>query len=155
MQTTKTLSVSAIKNGTVIDHINANCAISILRLLHPTTDHTKITIGINLPSKSTGFKDVIKFEDKQPTAEELIKIAIIAPLATVNIIADYEVSEKFKVSPPKTVENIFCCPNPCCITNYEPMKTLFHLHYFRQETKLQCHYCRQPFKYIDIEALIR
>jgi len=149
MLTDKTLSVSAIKNGTVIDHINANSAISILRLLQPLNEHTKITLGINLPSKSTGYKDVIKFEDKVPTDEELIKIAVMAPLSTVNIISNYEITEKFKIHQPISVGEIFKCPNICCITNHEPMKSLFHLNYFRQESKFQCHYCRQRFIAID------
>ena len=141
----KTLLVSAIKDGTVIDHITAGHALKIVRLLN-LADHNKIvTLGLNLPSKENKYKDIIKVESLELTPKELNRISIFAPHATINIINDYEIVKKFETEMPDTVEYVIVCPNPNCITNNEIMDTRFHVKEEGENIKLKCSYCEKTF----------
>jgi len=55
----KTLRVSKIRNGTVIDHITRGHALDVAKILGITGRMDGIvTIAINVPSKSLGVKDM-------------------------------------------------------------------------------------------------
>ena len=64
----------------------------------------------------------------------------MAPKIVLNIIKDYEVKEKKTVETPNELRGIVRCNNPKCITNNEPMQTVFHVVDKEQRT-LKCHYC--------------
>ena len=142
---TKTLSVSAIKNGTVIDHIRAGQALRIMKLLRVLDNKNKVTLGLNLPSKSIGLKDLIKIENRVLTNDEANEIVTFAPEATINIIKDFEVTQKIKTHLPKTIINIFICPNPICITHNEPIESHFMIQEQGKQMQLICHYCEKSF----------
>ena len=142
---TKTLSVSAIQQGTVIDHITAGCAFKIVSLLRLEMVGTSVTLGANLLSDSLVRKDIIKIEDHELTCDEANKVAIFAPDATISIIEEYRVQKKFKVSIPKILDNAFPCPNARCITNHEPMGTRFIITSSHQNMLLHCDYCEKTF----------
>ena len=103
------LVVSALENGTVLDHIPAENVYKALDLLGLKDIESQITIGINLASKIHGKKGIIKIADKFFEDEELNKLALIAPNATVNIIRDFKVVEKKKLETPKEVIGIARC----------------------------------------------
>ncbi len=105
----------------------------------------KVTLGLNLVSKTMGFKDLIKIENQTISLKEAQQIAIFAPSATINIILNYEVADKFKVSFPETAQNIFHCLNPKCITNHEKVQTFFHLKRSKKEVLMSCKYCQKTF----------
>ena len=148
----KTLLVSAIKNGTVIDHLATGGAIKILRLLDLASHKKLVTVGLNLKSKTSRFKDLLKVEDRELTEEEANRVAIFSPEATINIIKNYRVVKKFTVAIPKVVASLIVCPNPKCITNHEPMETSFFvLHNGGKEVKLKCRYCEKIFHRDDIK----
>ena len=90
----KELVVSALENGTVLDHIPAENVYKALDLLDLKDIENQITIGINLTSKAQGKKGIIKIEDKFFEDDDLNKLALIAPKATVNIIRDFKVVER-------------------------------------------------------------
>ena len=92
--TDKELVVSALENGTVLDHIPAENVFKALDILNLRDEKSQITIGINLNSKLYGKKGIIKIADKFFKDEELNKLALIAPKATVNIIRDFRVVER-------------------------------------------------------------
>ena len=143
---TKTLSVSAIKNGTVIDHIRAGQAFRIMRLLRVLDDNKhKVTVGLNLPSKLVGLKDLIKIETRVLTNDEANEIVIFAPEATINIIHDFEVIEKITTHLPSSIAGVFSCPNPICITQKEPVISQFYIMEQQKTVKLACHYCEKEF----------
>ena len=57
------LKIRAIENGTVIDHITANKALHILKILGLPDETTKnVTIAMNVSSKEIGRKDILKIE---------------------------------------------------------------------------------------------
>ena len=115
----QTLSVSAIKNGTVIDHIPAGQALRIMRLLKLADAHQQITLGLNLVSKTLQQKDLIKIENKQFTEDEVDRISLLAPQATINIIEQFKVIEKIKNHLPNRITKILRCLNQNCVTHSE------------------------------------
>ena len=109
-----------------------------------------ITIGNNLASKKIGKKGIIKVADRFFKEEDLNKIALVAPAAQINIIRDYQVIEKRKVSLPDIVHGIIRCGNPKCITNNEPMETIFHVT-DKIDVQVRCHYCERSVTKEEIE----
>lgn len=146
----KELIVSALENGTVLDHIPAENVYKALDILDLKGLESQITIGINLNSKLYGKKGIIKIADKFFEDEELNKLALIAPNATVNIIKGFQVVEKKKLEMPAVVEGIAKCMNPKCITNHQPVKTRFKTIDNGNEISLLCHYCE---KITDVKGL--
>ena len=139
----KELVVSALENGTVLDHIPAENVYKALDLLDLKDIESQITIGINLASKIHGKKGIIKIADIFFEDEELNKLALIAPNATVNGIRDFKVVEKKKLETPKEVIGIAKCKNPKCVTNHQPIKTKFATVHEGDKISLKCHYCEK------------
>lgn len=136
------LRVSKIKDGTVIDHITGGHALDVANILGITGREKKvITIAINVPSKRFKRKDIVKIEGRELNPQEVHKIALLAPHATINIIRKYKVTEKQRVKLPNIIENIIECTNPACITNSnEPVKPKFYVE-SEEPLLLKCHYC--------------
>lgn len=132
--------VAAIKNGTVIDHIPAEKTYQVVNLLQLETLDTPVTIGYNYPSNKIGRKGIIKVSDKFFTDEEVSRLSVVAQNVVLNIIHDYEVVEKKTVKTPDELRGIVKCNNPKCITNNEPMNTVFHV-VNKEKGILKCHYC--------------
>ena len=128
MKTPRELKVKPIRNGTVIDHITANKALNVLKILGLPSKEAAVTIAMNVKSSQMGAKDIVKIEGRELKSREVDKIALIAPKATINIVREYEIIEKGKVTLLNNVRGILKCPNPNCITNTkEPVKTKFHV----------------------------
>ena len=132
--------VAAFKNGTVIDHIPAEKTYQVVNLLQLETLDTPVTIGYNYPSNKIGRKGIIKVSDKFFTDEEISRLSVVAQNVVLNIIHDYEVVEKKTVKTPDELRGIVKCNNPKCITNNEPMNTVFHV-VNKEKGILKCHYC--------------
>lgn len=139
----KHLKVSAIKNGTVLDHIPAEQLFKVIDILKLSTIDKQITFGSNLDSKLLGKKAIIKIADTYFRDDEINKIALIAPQAKINIINNFEVVEKRVLSVPQTIKGIVKCMNPMCITNHQPVATLFTTLATDPEIQLLCHYCEK------------
>ncbi len=137
----KTLKISKIKDGTVIDHISAGKALEVLNILGSNTG--SISIGIRVNSKKMGLKDVLKIENVFLEKEDLDRIALIAPDATISIVKNYDIIEKFNVEMPEKIYGIVKCSNQNCITNAnEPVKTEFIVD-GRNPVVLRCLYCNR------------
>lgn len=150
---TKTLSVSAIENGTVIDHIPAGQALRILHLLNIPAQKNRVTIGLNLSSKSLGLKDLIKIENRRLTETEANEITVFAPKATINLIENFEIIKKITTQLPPGISNVFDCLNPNCITQTEAVKTFFYLEEHHKHIKLTCKYCEKVFTHEQISTM--
>ena len=140
MMNKKERLVAAIENGTVIDHIPADKTFQVANMLRLNELPTTITIGNNYISKLVGKKGIIKVENKYFTNEEISQLSVVAPNVVLNIIKDYEVIEKKRVETPDMLQGIVKCNNPKCITNNEPMATIFHV-IDNEHGILKCHYC--------------
>ncbi|MBO8447818.1 MAG: aspartate carbamoyltransferase regulatory subunit [Bacteroidetes bacterium] len=137
------LKVSALENGTVLDHIPAENVYKALDILNLKGICNQITIGINLNSKLYGKKGIIKIADRFFEDDELNRLALIAPHATVNIIRNFQVVKKKKLVMPQEIEGIAKCMNPKCITNHQPVRTRFTVIEEDNEISLLCHYCEK------------
>ena len=136
------LMVRRIKEGTVIDHIDEGKGLQVLDALRiDGKDGSLITVALNVPSGKSKKKDIIKVENKFLKDDDTNKIAVIAPKATINIIKNYKLIEKRRVSLPNEIDRIFRCSNPDCITNSaEHIESVMDL--IDKETMiLKCRYC--------------
>ena len=111
------MEINPIKNGIVIDHIEAGKGMEIYNFLNLAELNCTVALIMNVPSKKTGKKDIIKID--ADIALDLDVLGYIAPETTVNFIKDGELKEKRKVELPKTVKNVIKCKNPRCITSVE------------------------------------
>ncbi|MGI0065841.1 MAG: aspartate carbamoyltransferase regulatory subunit [Nitrosotalea sp.] len=145
------LIVRRIKNGTVIDHIESGKGLKVLNALGiDGGDGNVITIALNVPSSKVAKKDIIKVENKFLQDKDTNKLALIAPKATVNIIQDYKLVEKRRVTLPNQIERIFRCSNPDCITNsdekIQPIMDVVD----KTGLVLRCRYCTRT---LDVNEL--
>ena len=93
-------------------------------------------------------KGLIKISGKFFTEDEINKLAVVCPNIRVVVIRDYKVAEKIEVTLPETLTDIVKCANPVCITNNEPMRTVF---YRKDGQTLKCRYCGKEQKIADIK----
>ena len=146
------LLVRRIRDGTVIDHIPAGRALTVLKILGLTgREGLRIALVMNVESRKLGMKDIVKVEGLTLTKEDTDKIALVAPTATINIVRGYKVVEKRKVSVPDLVVGIVHCTNPTCITRKkgEPIVPKFRK-ISERPLRLQCVYCGQVLDEHDI-----
>ena len=148
----KELKVTAIKDGTVIDHIPASSTFKVVSILNLEQHPEVVMLATNLHSKKLEKKGLIKVGGKIITSKEANAIAIIAPQATVNIIKDYKVVQKIFLSAPDELENLITCSNPECISNNYEMKTLFKV-ISKKPLVVRCNYCERVMQ--DGEILIK
>ena len=146
----KKLEVSAIEEGTVIDQIASKSTFKVANILNIQRIDQVVLVGVNLSSKKLGKKGIIKIGGKILTQEEVNKIALIAPDATVNIIEDSELVRKFKVALPDSIEGIVKCFNPNCVSNHQKIQSRFHV-INKNPIKIRCHYCERLMGTDDIE----
>jgi len=146
------LKISAIGEGTVIDHIPTDATFKVAEILDLENHQGVVSIATNLQSKRIGKKGIIKVGGKSLTQAEVNKIAIVAPDATVNIIKNYDVKEKIKVKTPEVIDNVVKCSNPVCITNNEQIATKFYV-VRKDPLKIKCHYCERSMGKEDIEII--
>jgi len=147
----KELKVAALRNGTVIDHIPSDKLFKVVSILHLDTCLNQITLANNLESAKIGSKGLIKISERALAEDETNKIALIAPNAKINIIRDFEVVEKRALSLPEEIREIVQCTNPVCITNNQPVTTLFHVLNNDSEVMLKCHYCEREVKRDEVK----
>ena len=141
----KELKIQPIKNGTVIDHITAGNAVKVLHILGiPRSSSSTVSVAMNVKSM-LGKKDIVKVENRELDPQEVDKIALIAPKATINIIRDFEVAEKHRVKLPEEIVGIVRCSNPTCVSNSnEPVESRFIV-ISKDPPRIKCYFCeREP-----------
>ena len=153
MEAKKELVVPAIENGTVIDHIPTDVVYQVIRILGLENYNDEVLIGNYLHSKKFGRKGIVKIKNKFFDKDEVNKIALVAPMASIITIRNYAVVEKIKAEIPDHIDHIIKCMNPKCITNYEQITTRFDV-VDKENLKLRCHYCekfttKDTMKFID------
>jgi aspartate carbamoyltransferase regulatory subunit len=138
------MKIDAIKNGIVIDHIEAGCGMEIYNFLKLDELDCSVALIKNAFSKKTGKKDIIKIDSALDI--DLDVLGYIAPTATVVIINDGVVVEKKKLALPETVKNVIKCKNPRCITSVEQgIDHVFKL-VDKENRTYRCIYCESKAK---------
>jgi aspartate carbamoyltransferase regulatory subunit len=137
----KEMLVRPIRHGTVIDHITAGQALNVLKILGISgTTSAVVSVAMNVPSGALGSKDIVKIEGRELEEEEVDRVSLIAPNATINIIRDFEVIDKHRVELPESLEGVMKCENPNCISNTsEPVISKFTVN--KKPVELRCIYC--------------
>ena len=146
--------VTAIRNGTVIDHIPSCQALRVLEMLGiGGKSSVPVSLVMNVPSKKMGAKDIIKVEDRELTQTELDRLALVAPDAHVAIIRAYSVAEKLTINLGSEVSNVVRCTFSNCITTNmrEPLPHRLKV-ISRDPLHIRCHYCGRPQ---DLDELIK
>lgn len=135
------MNIDSIKNGYVIDHIQAGKSLEIYKYLNLGELDTQVAIIKNARSKKSGKKDIIKIDEH--TDINLDILGYIDSNITVNKIIDGKIVEKYHPKLPKELVNIIKCKNPRCITSVE--KDLIHICELTDEKKgiYRCKYCEE------------
>ena len=150
MSEAKTRQVEAIEHGTVIDHLPPEHTLKAATVLAQADD--QIFVGVNFISKKGVAKGVLKIAHRELDQTSLSQLALIAPEATINIIRDYKVIAKQKVSVPESFINIARCSNPNCVTNFEPCTTQFTV-LDGKPLRVRCFHCERSFQSDQLHLL--
>lgn len=146
----KEIKIAAIKEGTVLDHLETNQVFKIIQLLNLDKTISGISCATNLESTKLGKKGIIKVSDKFLTKEEVEMISIISQDATLVIIQDYIIQSKRKLELPDMIKKIIKCNNPKCITNIEPVVTQFDV-LNKTPLVIKCIFCEQIIEHNQIK----
>jgi len=135
--------VTAICNGTVVDHIPSGKALQVMQMLGVNVGRSNpISLVMNVPSGKVGRKDVLKIEDRELTQSELDRLALIAPNASVAIIRNYSVAEKREIELGKELVNIARCSFWNCITQNDREPLPHKLRVVSSDPlEVRCAYC--------------
>ncbi|MBD3210594.1 aspartate carbamoyltransferase regulatory subunit [Candidatus Micrarchaeota archaeon] len=137
------LKVDTIEMGTVVDHIKPGKGNRVLGILGIGEEYPhRVALMMHVPSEQSGTKDIVKIEGKVVDQTDANIIALISPGATINIIKDEKVEQKYRVELPERLEGAGTCPNPNCITNSEVTVNRFR----KEEGGYRCHYCERLFQ---------
>ena len=149
--------VTAICNGTVVDHIPAGKALQVMQMLRVVDvgRSNPISLVMNVPSGKAGRKDVLKIEDRELTQEELDRLALIAPNASVAIIRNFSVAEKRQIELGSELVNIARCSFWNCITQNSREPLPHRLRVMSAEPlDLRCSYCGRSQSIDDLAESI-
>ncbi len=133
------MNIDSIKNGIVIDHIEAGKGMEIYSLLHLDLLDCPVAIIKNVTSRKMGKKDIIKVDAEINLDMDIL--GYVAPEATVDIIKNGELCEKKKMTLPEKLTDVIFCKNPRCITTTEQeLPHIFNLTN-KSEKVYRCAYC--------------
>ena len=139
------LNISGIREGVVLDHIQAGKSMDIYRYLRLGELDCTVAIIKNAKSNKMGRKDIIKIEGPLD-AIDLDVLGYIDHNITVNIIKDEKIVEKRILKLPKQITNVIKCKNPRCITSIE--QGLDHVFILAdpEEEVYRCKYCEEKYR---------
>ena len=138
------MNIDSIKNGYVIDHIEAGKGMKIYELLNLNELDCQVAIITNAKSKKTGVKDIIKIDRNIDL--DFDKLGFIDPGVTVNVVKDDKIIEKKKLSLPEKIVNVAKCKNPRCITSVERELDQIFILTDKEKNVYRCKYCEMSLK---------
>lgn len=138
------MNIDSIKNGIVIDHIQAKRGMEIYELLNLKDLECSVAIITNAKSKKMGRKDIIKID--KDIEINIDMIGFIEPNATINIVKNDKLVDKYQVKLPEKIVNVAKCQNPRCITSVEKdLDQIFTLT-DKEHQIYRCKYCEMSLK---------
>ncbi len=147
------IKVKKIERGMVLDHLPGGTALKVLAALGVDSSFPgTVSVLMNVPSPRFGLKDLVKIEGKEFSRKELEKTALLAPYATVNLVRDYKVVEKYRLSIPDEVTGVLACPNPNCVTTAEGTQKF--LVEGKTPLKIRCFYCEKEYREKDVAEFL-
>lgn len=140
------LKVAGIEDGIVIDHIQAGKGIHIFEKLNLDTKKTPVVLLMGVKSNRQGMKDIIKIEGIHDI--DLDMLALIDKDITISHIRNGEITEKTGLNAPKSIQGIFECSNPRCISHVDSLAIpTFTLKKTNGALSYQCNYCEEITEY--------
>ena len=133
------LEITSIKNGIVIDHIEAGTGIKIFNYLGLDKTNYNVALIINADSKKLGKKDIIKIENCDKL--DYTVLGLLSPSITIDEVKDEKIIKKVSPELPSKVDNIIKCKNPRCITVQEKYVPHSFVLVDRETGRYRCEYC--------------
>ena len=131
-----------LQDGTVVDHLPVGTAARALGILGLPREGP-VTVGMNVPSKRLGFKDIIRVEGLELRKSEADRLALLGAMVTVSIVKGGSVVRKQRLEVPERLVGVLRCANPTCVTNHERMASVFD-RTSEAPLELRCAYCERP-----------
>lgn len=133
------MNIDSIKNGIVIDHIQAKKGMEIYETLKLEELDCQVAIITNAKSKKMGRKDIIKIDKNIDL--DLDILGYIDENITINIIENDKNIRKYHVELPKEIVNVLKCKNPRCITSVENELDQVFILTDKDKKAYRCKYC--------------
>ena len=133
------LEITSIKNGIVIDHIEAGMGLKIFNYLNLDKNDYSVALIINADSKKLGKKDIIKIENCKEL--DYTALALLSTTITICEVKNEAIANKVKPELPDKVQNIIKCKNPSCITGIEDYVKHSFVLVDRETGRYRCEYC--------------
>lgn len=111
------MNIDSIKNGYVIDHIQAGKSFEIYKYLNLDVLDTPVAIMKNVKSTKSGKKDIIKIDQNLDINLDIL--GYLDSNITINKIKNEKIIEKYHPKLPDRLVNVIKCKNPRCITSIE------------------------------------
>lgn len=142
------LEITSIKNGIVIDHIEAGTGVKIFNYLELDKNDYSVALIINADSKKLGKKDIIKIENCEKL--DYTVLGLLSPTITICEVKDEKITNKVIPTLPSKVENILKCKNPRCITVQEEYVTHSFILVDKETGRYRCEYCDEITRLSDL-----
>lgn len=142
------LEITSIKNGIVIDHIEAGTGVKIFNYLELDKGDYRVALIINADSKKLGKKDIIKIENCEGL--DYTVLGLLSPTITIDEVKDEQIIRKVIPTLPSKVENILKCKNPRCITIQEEYVRHSFVLVDKETGRYRCEYCDEITKLADL-----
>lgn len=133
------MNIDSIRNGIVIDHIQAKKGMQIYDALNLKSLDCSVAIITNAKSKKMGRKDIIKIDKSIDL--DLDILGYLDSNITINIIKNDVRVDKYHVELPSTITNIAKCKNPRCITSVEQEIDQVFVLTDKDKKIYRCKYC--------------
>ena len=133
------LEITSIKNGIVIDHIEAGKGLNIFNYLELDKNNYSVALIINADSKKLGKIDIVKIESREKL--DYTVLGLLSPTITICEVKDEVIVNKVKPTLPEKVQNIIKCKNPSCITKVEEYVPHSFVLVDRETGRYRCEYC--------------
>ena len=141
------LEITSIKNGIVIDHIEAGIGVKIFNYLELDTKDYSVALIINADSNKLGKKDIIKIENCGKL--DYTVLGLLSPTITICEVKDEKIINKVIPILPNKVENIIKCKNASCITIQEAYVPHSFILVDKEIGRYRCEYCDEITKLSD------
>ncbi|SFC57512.1 aspartate carbamoyltransferase regulatory subunit [Clostridium uliginosum] len=142
------LEITSIKNGLVIDHIEAGMGIKIFNYLGLDKSDYSVALIINAESKKLGKKDIIKIENCKELDYTIL--GLLSPCITIDEVKNEKIIGKIKPTLPNKVTNILKCKNPRCITETEKYVPHSFVLVSKEKGTYRCEYCDEITKLSEV-----
>jgi aspartate carbamoyltransferase regulatory subunit len=142
------LEITSIKNGIVIDHIQAGVGVKIFNYLRLDTKDYSVALIINADSNKLGKKDIIKIENCDKLDYTIL--GLLSPTITICEVKGEKIINKVMPTLPIKVEDIIKCKNPNCITSQEEYVPHSFILVDKEEGRYRCDYCDEITKLSDL-----